>query len=74
MEQEKINFNGTEYAIEDLTDKGKYFVMQLKNLSKQLEETKIKLDQLEVAYKSFTDLLGQEIEPSGSTEDEFVAE
>jgi len=74
MEEEKISYNGQEYDVADLSEKGRYFVVQLKNLTQLIENTKITLDQQEIAYKSFSTLLGEEIVPNGTTAEEFVAE
>jgi hypothetical protein len=61
-EVKTINFNGTEYNVEDLSDKAKYFIGQLNDLQLQGQQTRARLDQIEVASRGFTDLLGQELE------------
>lgn len=70
---EKINYNGEEYELADLSEKGQYFVAQLKKLAAKIDDTKFSLDQYEVAYNTFTKLLGEEINPEAKTADEFVA-
>ena len=64
MEEEvkNVNFNGKDYNINDLSDKAKYFISQLNDLQLQGQQTRARLDQIEVASRGFTELLGQELE------------
>ncbi len=76
MEKEKINYKGDEFLVEDLSEKSQYVVKQLKDLNTQIEGVKMRLDQLEVAYNSFTKILEEELEQDSEvkTENEFIAE
>ena len=76
MEKEKINYKGDDILVEDLSEKAQYIVKQLKDLSTQVEGVKMRLDQLEVAYNSFTKILEEELEQASEvkTENEFIAE
>ncbi len=76
MEKEKINYKGDEFLVEDLSEKSQYVVKQLKDLNTQIEGGKMRLDQLEVAYNSFTKILEEELEQDSEvkTENEFIAE
>lgn len=76
MEKEKINYKGDEILIEDLSEKSQYVVKQLKDLNTQIEGVKMRLDQLEIAYSSFTKILEEELEQTSEvkTENEFIAE
>ncbi len=76
MEKEKINYKGDEFLVEDLSEKSQYVVKQLKDLNTQIEGVKMRLDQLEIAYNSFTKILEEELEQDSEvkTENEFIAE
>jgi len=76
MEKEKISYKGNDILVEDLSEKAQYIVKQLKDLSTQVEGVKMRLDQLEVAYNSFTKILEEELEQDSEvkTENEFIAE
>lgn len=69
MENEKLNFDGVDYEIDALSEKARYFVIQLKDLRQKVDKCKLELDQLEVATTSFTELLSIELK----AEQEFVA-
>lgn len=78
MENENtITYNNQEYKIDELSEKAQYFVTQLRKLTTDIQETRLILDRHEIAYKAFTDLLGEELEAptkTASEEAEFVAE
>lgn len=77
MDENSITFNNEEYKIDELSEKAQYFVTQLKKLTADIQETRLTLDRDEIAYKAFTDLLGEELNTptkTASEEAEFVAE
>ena len=76
MEKEKISYKGNDILVEDLSEKAQYVIKQLKDLSTQIESIKMRLDQLEVCYNSFTTILESEldVESEAKTESEFMAE
>jgi len=62
QEKPTLVFNDKNYVIDDLSDQAKYLVGQIQDLTQQSNATRARLDQLEVAKKGFTDLLGAELE------------
>lgn len=68
-EELTLTFNGVEHDVNSLTDYGKYVVSQLKDLQTQESQLKAKLDQVSVATKGFSELLGKELEPKETTEE-----
>lgn len=66
-EEITLTFNGVDYNVNSLTDNGKYLVGQLKDLQIQESQLKAKLDQVSVATKGFSELLGKELEPEETT-------
>lgn len=61
-ETNKITVNGKDYAIEDISDKAKYIVEQLEDLRVQAKSLRGKMDQVDVCYQGFSDLLVTEVE------------
>ena len=59
-----ITMNGTDYDIDQISDKAKYLVAQLKDLQRQAEQTRARMDQIEVCSSGFTQLLERELEQS----------
>ena len=65
-EVKTIPFNGVEYKVDEISDKAKYIINQITDLQQQGVQTRARLDQIEVANKGFTELLGVELEaPQG---------
>ena len=65
-EVKTITFNGVEYKVDEISDKAKYIINQITDLQQQGVQTRARLDQIEVANKGFTELLGVELEaPQG---------
>jgi len=56
-----IVFGGEEYAVDSLSEKGKYLVVQIKDLQDQSRKLKAKLDQVEVAINGFSGYLQEEL-------------
>ena len=61
-EVKTITFNGVEYKVDEISDKAKYIINQITDLQQQGVQTRARLDQIEVANKGFTELLGAELE------------
>lgn len=65
-QNEKVNINGNDYNISDLTDEQRYFVNQVADIRSQQAQLKFKLDQLVVAENSFAQMLTDSLEPKES--------
>jgi len=61
QEKPTLVYNDKSYVIEELSDQAKYIVNQLQDLGNQIASTKGRLDQLEVAQRGFTNMLGEEL-------------
>jgi len=57
-----VTLNDTQYNVDDMSDKGKYLVSQLRDIGKEVQEAKFQLDRLEVARAGFVELLQAEVE------------
>ena len=67
MKEEKtITMNDKDYDIDQISEKAKYLVSQLKDLQRQTEQTRARMHQIEVCSSGFTQLLEQELEKSDS--------
>lgn len=74
-----ITFDGVEYPIDSISEKGRYIISQLQDMRKEDEDLRRKLDRLTVTTEAFTALLGEELKGEGESdtrtaEDEFIAE
>ena len=67
-----LTFNDVDYNIEDLTDKAKYILSQIQDMQMQANQTRAKLDQIEVGLRGFSGLLEQELENPDPVEGEVV--
>lgn len=65
-QNEKVNINGNDYNISDLTDEQRYFVNQVADIRSQQAQLKFKLDQFVVAENSFAQMLTDSLEPKES--------
>ena len=65
-----IVFGGEEYAVDSLSEKGKYIVVQIKDLQDQSRKLKAKLDQVEVAINGFSGFLQEELNSQQEQEQE----
>ena len=65
-EEKTITMNDKDYDIDQISEKAKYLVSQLKDLQRQTEQTRARMDQIEVCSSGFTQLLEQELEESDS--------
>jgi len=61
QEKPTLVYNDKSYVIEELSDQAKYIVNQIQDLGTQIASTKARLDQLEVAQRGFTNMLGEEL-------------
>ena len=71
-EVQTISLNDKEYKVEDLSDKAKYLVSQVQDMQTQANQTRAKLDQIQVGITGFTGLLQEELENPAPTEGEVV--
>jgi len=61
QEKPTLVYNDKSYVIEELSDQAKYIISQVQDLGTQIASTKARLDQLEVAQRGFTNMLGEEL-------------
>jgi len=61
QEKPTLVYNDKSYVIEELSDQAKYLISQVQDLGNQIASTKGRLDQLEVAQRGFTNMLGEEL-------------
>jgi len=74
MEQQenKFNFNGTEYSFDDVSEKAKYIIGHIQELQQEEEKLKRDLDKVGVSSQAFSNLLKLELESSeDSSEEEY---
>ena len=57
-----VTLNDTQYNVDDMSDKGKYIVSQLRDIGNEVQKVKFQLDRLEMARTGFVDLLQVEVE------------
>lgn len=74
-----ITFDGVEYPLDSITEKGRYIISQLQDMRQEDEDLRRKLDRLSVTTEAFTALLGEELKggeesDTRTAEDEFIAE
>ena len=68
QEKPTLVYDDKTYVIEDLSDTAKYIITQIQDLNNQVSTTKGRLDQLEVAKRGFTDMLGEELKKEEGAE------
>ena len=71
-EVQTISMNDKEYKVDDLSEKAKYLVSQVQDMQTQANQTRAKLDQIEVGIRGFTSLLQEELENPAPAEGEVV--
>ena len=75
-EVQTITMNDKEYKVDEISDKAKYLVSQVQDMRAQANQTRARLDQIEVGIQGFTGLLQQELEnpapPEAPDEGEVV--
>ena len=57
-----ISMNDIEYKVDELSEKAKYLVSQVQDMQTQANQTRAKLDQIQVGITGFTNLLQEELE------------
>ena len=61
-EVQTITMNDKEYKVDEISDKARYLVSQVQDMQAQANQTRARLDQIEVGIQGFTGLLQQELE------------
>ena len=67
-----ISMNDIEYKVDELSEKAKYLVSQVQDMQTQANQTRAKLDQIQVGITGFTNLLQAELENPVPAEGEVV--
>ena len=67
-EVQTISLNGKEYKVDELSEKAKYLVSQVQDMQTQANQSRARLDQIEVGIRGFTGLLQEELENPAPTE------
>ena len=67
-EVQTISLNDKEYKVEDLSEKAKYLVSQVQDMQTQANQSRARLDQIQVGITGFTGLLQEELENPAPTE------
>ena len=73
-EVQTITMDDKEYRLDEVTDKAKYLVEQVQDMQAQANQTRARLDQIEVGIQGFTGLLKEELENPTVEEPEVVEE
>ena len=68
-EVQTISLNDKEYKVDELSEKAKYLVSQVQDMQTQANQSRARLDQIEVGIRGFTGLLQEELENPAPTED-----
>ena len=63
-----LSFNDVEYNVDELSQKAKYLVSQVQDMQTQANQTRAKLDQIEVGIQGFTGLLQKELSSTAPIE------
>jgi len=71
-EVQTISLNDKEYKVSDLSEKAKYLVSQVQDMQAQANQTRARLDQIQVGITGFTALLQEELEDPAPVEGEVV--
>lgn len=61
-EVQTIAMNDKEYKVDEISDKAKYLLSQIQDLQAQGNQTRARLDQIEVGVRGFTQMLQDELE------------
>jgi cell division protein ZapA (FtsZ GTPase activity inhibitor) len=67
MENDKIEINGKEYDVNNLTDSLKYYLNQANALDQKIRSVQFDMDQLVAAKIHFINLLTAEVEKTPET-------
>jgi len=71
-EVQTITMNEVEYKVDEISEKAKYLVSQVQDMQTQANQSRARLDQIEVGIRGFTGLLQEELENPASEEGEVV--
>lgn len=71
-EVQTITMNDKEYKVDEISEKAKYLVSQVQDMQTQANQSRARLDQIEVGIRGFTGLLQEELENPASEEGEVV--
>lgn len=61
-EVKTVTIDDVEYSLDDLSEKAKYVISQMKFLTDEIENEKRALDRLQMSYNAFSAVLKQELE------------
>ena len=67
-EVQTISLNDKEYKVDELSEKAKYLVSQVQDMQTQANQSRARLDQIQVGIRGFTGLLQEELENPAPTE------
>jgi len=67
-EVQTITMNEVEYKVDEISEKAKYLVSQVQDMQTQANQSRARLDQIEVGIRGFTGLLQEELENPASEE------
>ena len=67
-----ISMNDVEYKVDELSEKAKYLVSQVQDMQTQANQSRARLDQIQVGITGFTGLLQEELENPAPLEGEVV--
>lgn len=62
MADNTITIDDKEYSIDDFSDQAKYFLHHIQDVEEQMNQTKQKLEQLEITKVGFVRLLKEEVD------------
>ena len=71
-EVQTISMNDKEYKVDELSEKAKYLVSQVQDMQTQANQSRARLDQIQVGITGFTGLLQEELENPAPAEGEVV--
>ena len=71
-EVQTISMNDKEYKVDELSEKAKYLVSQVQDMQTQANQSRARLDQIQVGITGFTSLLQEELENPSPFEGEVV--
>ena len=71
-EVQTISMNDKEYKVDELSEKAKYLVSQVQDMQTQANQSRARLDQIQVGITGFTGLLQEELENPAPLEGEVV--
>jgi archaellum component FlaC len=61
-ESNSITIDNVEYFLEDFSNQARYYLGHVQDLQRQVQESRQKIEQLEIAMTGFTKLLKEELD------------